>query len=262
MSVNRNRQLGLPGFELQDYVNESIEFLRQHEPLEGYYVGFSGGKDSITTLELCRMAGVKHQAFYSCTRIDPPEMYSFIKNNYPDVKWLFPKGSFWKMIVRKSPPLRHIRWCCTELKKAPARSIPLTNRIMGIRSEESTRRASFPRIDKIKKSKQIIYKPIFHWPEWAVWEFIEEYNLPYPSLYDEGFNRIGCVVCPMIFNSSKNAIKRLELYQKRWPALWKCFKLACKSWFDLKFSDGLLRHNQTCLSFDEFWQRYMRGELK
>lgn len=69
------RQINFPGFELGDYIQESIDFLRQHEPPEGYYVGFSGGKDSITTLELCRMSGVKYHAYYSCTRIDPPEMY-------------------------------------------------------------------------------------------------------------------------------------------------------------------------------------------
>ena len=29
------------------------------------------------------------------------------------------------------------------------------------------------------------YHPIFAWPEWTVWEFIEKYQLPYPSLYIE-----------------------------------------------------------------------------
>lgn len=137
MMKYKTRQASLPGFELGAYIKESIDFLRQHEPPEGYYVGFSGGKDSITTLELCRMAGVKHTAYYSCTRIDPPEMYAFIKANYPGVKWLFPKESFWKLIVKKQPPFRHIRWCCTELKKVPAKYIPLKYRVMGIRAEES-----------------------------------------------------------------------------------------------------------------------------
>ena len=64
-------QLWLPGIaDTASMVAESIGYLREHEPVEGYYVGFSGGKDSIVTLELCRMAGVKHQAFYSCTRIE------------------------------------------------------------------------------------------------------------------------------------------------------------------------------------------------
>ena len=53
------RQQSLPGYDTGDYIAESIDFLREHEPPEGYFVGFSGGKDSITALELCRMAGVK-----------------------------------------------------------------------------------------------------------------------------------------------------------------------------------------------------------
>lgn len=161
------RQLGLPGFELEDYVREAMDFLRQHEPPEGYFLGFSGGKDSIVTLELCRIAGVRYRAFYSCTRIDPPEMYRFIRSHYPEIQWLYPKDSFWKQIIKRSPPMRHIRWCCDYLKKEPSKSIPLTMRVMGIRAEESTRRASRPRIDKYN-GKQILLKPIFSWPEWAV----------------------------------------------------------------------------------------------
>lgn len=261
MSKRPIRQCGLPGFELGDYIKESIDFLHQHEPAEGYYVGFSGGKDSITTLELCRMAGVKHFPYYSCTRIDPPEMYAFIKANYPEVKWLFPKESFWKMVVEKQPPFRHIRWCCSELKKAPAKQILLNNRVMGIRAEESARRAALPRVDYIKSQKQTIYKPIFIWPEWAVWEFIDAYRLPYPSLYDEGFGRIGCIVCPFIFGTSENAKRRIAIYQQKWPGLWKCFELACRKWFEKVTMTGDLRLGQTCKTFDQFWYRYLGGVL-
>lgn len=255
------RQAGLPGFELGDYIREACDFLRAHEPTEGYYVGFSGGKDSIVTLALCRLAGVKHFAFYSCTRIDPPEMYAFIKANYPAVTWLYPKESFWKLIVKYQPPFRHIRWCCSELKKAPAKRIPLPNRIMGIRAEESVRRAARPRVDYVHKQKQTIYKPIFAWPEWAIWEFIDAYKLPYPSLYDEGFGRIGCVVCPMIFGNSENKKKRIALHQAKWPGIWKCFKSACAKWFEKTLANDGLRLGQTCKTFEQFWARYLGGEL-
>lgn len=96
--------LTLPGFGLSEMVAEAIDFLRSNEPAEGYFVGFSGGKDSIVTLELCRMAGVKHQAFYTYTTIDPPEICTFIKKHYPQVRWLRPAKSFFDGVSRNAPP--------------------------------------------------------------------------------------------------------------------------------------------------------------
>ena len=101
--MNVQRQASLPGFDLQDLVAESIDFLREHEPDDGYFVGFSGGKDSLTLLELCKMSGVKFEAYYSCTRIDPPEVVRFIRQYHPDVHWLYPKASFWSMVIKKTP---------------------------------------------------------------------------------------------------------------------------------------------------------------
>lgn len=98
-----HRQASLPGFDLKDLITESITFLRENEPQEGFFVGFSGGKDSITLLELCKMSGVKFEAYYSCTRIDPPEVVRFIRKYHPEVHWLYPKASFWNMIVKKNP---------------------------------------------------------------------------------------------------------------------------------------------------------------
>ena len=98
------RQASLPGYDLGDYIKESINFLRQHEPQEGYFVGFSGGKDSITTLQLCKLADVRHQAFYTYTTIDPPEVVRFIRAHYPQVQWLRPAKSFFDCVATNAPP--------------------------------------------------------------------------------------------------------------------------------------------------------------
>lgn len=219
----RSRQRSM--IPLDKMVEESIAFIREHEPPEGYFVGFSGGKDSIVTLELTRMAGVKHEAYYACTGIDPPEVVKFIKQHYPEVKWLYPKHSFWIGIEKEcAPPLRVSRWCCDVLKKDPAAKIGIKHRLVGIRAEESRSRAKRPMIDDYK-AKQVLLKPIFHWLEWHVWDFIDSNNLPYPSLYDEGFGRVGCMLCPFLTR------KQHEQHRARWPWIYRVFENKVKQWF-------------------------------
>jgi phosphoadenosine phosphosulfate reductase len=64
----------------------AIERLRTFEPAEGYYVAFSGGKDSITILDLVKKSGVKYDAPFNLTTVDPPELLKFIKKNHSEVE--------------------------------------------------------------------------------------------------------------------------------------------------------------------------------
>ena len=65
------RKTSLPGM-LDAVEREAVEFLREHEPPEGYQLCFSGGKDSIVMRNLADIAGVKYKALFNCTTIDPP----------------------------------------------------------------------------------------------------------------------------------------------------------------------------------------------
>ena len=75
-------------FGTENKVELSITVLRSFEPAEGYYLAFSGGKDSVVVKALCDMAGVKYDAHYSVTSVDPPELVWFIKEYYPDVSMM------------------------------------------------------------------------------------------------------------------------------------------------------------------------------
>lgn len=103
-----------------DKVADAIQLLQRLEPEDGYYVAFSGGKDSQCVYHLCKMAGVKFDAHYSVTTVDPPELVQFIKRQYPDA-WEARNRTttMWKLIPeRLMPPTRIVRYCCDELKEA------------------------------------------------------------------------------------------------------------------------------------------------
>ena len=56
-----------------DKVQVAIDRIKTFEPPEGYYVAFSGGKDSVVILDLVKRSGVKFDAHYNITGIDAPE---------------------------------------------------------------------------------------------------------------------------------------------------------------------------------------------
>lgn len=237
-------------------IEEAIEFIKSHAPKdEPYYVGISGGKDSTVVADLVRRSEVPAKLFYSATGIDPPEIVHHIKRNYPHATILKPAFSFYKGIVEKGFPTKFNRWCCDVLKEKPSKGIPYKHRIMGIRAEESNKRAIKGRISKM--GKWTIYKPIFFWLEWEIWDYIEENKLPYCKLYDEGFDRLGCVVCPFMCQDNQKNILR---HKKRWPSIYKAFERAMYELWqkDCKTGDELSRYS----TFDEMLQDWYLGRYK
>ena len=111
--------------ELQEKERKAIERLKAFEPPEGYYLAFSGGKDSVVCKALLDAAGVKYDATYRVTSVDPPELVRFIKEKHADVKREVPRDkdgkaiTMWNLIPRKlMPPTRTMRYCCEHLKES------------------------------------------------------------------------------------------------------------------------------------------------
>lgn len=124
----------------------AIQRLKAFEPPEGYWVAFSGGKDSQCVYHLCQMAGVKFDAHYSVTSVDPPEVVRFIRQEYPDVEFRFPRYSdgkritMWNLIpLKMSPPTRTQRYCCEKMKESGGSGRVV---VTGVRWAESARRAA------------------------------------------------------------------------------------------------------------------------
>lgn len=140
--------------QVRTKVENAIKRLQSFEPPEGYYVAFSGGKDSQCIYHLCQMAGVKFDAHYSVTSVDPPELVQFIKRQYPDVIFDLPRYAngeritMWNLIPREGfPPLRTQRYCCKELKEANGEGRII---VTGVRWAESARRKAAHDVASIK----------------------------------------------------------------------------------------------------------------
>jgi len=85
---------------------QAIDFLRSMERDEPMSLGFSGGKDSVVILDLAERAGIKYNAIYANTTVDPPGTICFIKKNYPQVRIIHPEKSFFQLVEEKGFPSR------------------------------------------------------------------------------------------------------------------------------------------------------------
>ena len=234
----------------RDKVQTAIDRLRAFEPQEGYYVADSGGKDSSCVVKLCEMAGVKFDAPYNATTIDPPQLVRFIRQNHPKTEIEKPEYTMRELIVKKQmPPTRLMRYCCQYLKELHGQGRVV---VTGVRWAESGNRKNNQGLvtfttaskelnnaadlsgaepnrtsrgglilntdnDENRRMVEMCYRthktlvnPIIDWTDADVWEFIRHYNVPYCELYDCGFKRLGCVACPL--GGSVSMQRELELF--------------------------------------------------
>lgn len=225
---------------LNNRIEYSISLIRRAErlalalnPTEGFFVGFSGGKDSQVLLQLVKMAGVRHRAYYSVTTNDPPENVYFIRQFYSDVEFLHPRENFFKLVRKKGLPMMRRRYCCEVLKEgAGAGYVVLT----GVRAEESKKRSGYNEVQVYSRRKEhkensrtrtveeieenehrcikgkdkLMIFPLLKWTESDVWRFLREQNLPINPCYNQT-GRVGCMFCP--FSSRE----QLEYYEAKYP---------------------------------------------
>lgn len=257
--------------DLKRKIDHSIKRLKLYEPPEGYYLAFSGGKDSVVVKALCDLAGVKYDGHYNVTTADPPELVRFVRDRHPDVsmdKSFYPADyknqalsgkqiTMWNLIPEKlMPPTRLVRYCCDKLKERGGDGrVVLT----GVRWEESlnreqnqgpvviqdmaaeeqienqtslfedalevesgkTQRNTILMVDNDENRRLVEFcyqhhkTTVNHIVEWTsadVWQFIRDEKIPYCELYDCGYQRLGCIGCPM--SRPKKRLAEFEAFPK------------------------------------------------
>jgi len=226
------------------HVDKAIERLRTFEPPEGYYLAFSGGKDSVTILRLAEMAGVKFDAHYHVTTVDPPELVKFIKEQHPDVHRDRPEMSMFRLILHKNwPPMRRQVYCCERLKEHGGDGRVV---VQGVRWAESAKRKNVRKMVELCALRSMrTVNPIIDWSDSEVWEFIRHEKVPYCSLYDEGWKRLGCILCP------KGGYPKEEA--KRWPKIAKAYINTFDRLLELRAKIGKTQRFESGQELFDWW---------
>ena len=165
--------------------------------------------------------------------------------------------TMWNLIPRKlMPPTRIVRYCCQELKE---NGTPYRIASIGVRAEESSKRrgrdifgvrggsyreATFFSLDHteevhreakelndpvwdctlikvMKTNGDTVLSPIYYWTIDDVWEYIRQNKIKTNPLYECGYERVGCIGCPLA--TYKGRIKEFSDYPKYKQAYIKAF---------------------------------------
>ena len=225
--------------ELEKKVEEARRFMRRvanRYPSLPVAVAFSGGKDSLAVLGLAlEEFGEKFTVFFNNTGIEFPETVEYVEKLRGELE---PRGirfivadagdAFWRALYVFSPPGRDYRWCCKVTKLGPITLAIKENypegvlMFVGQRKYESIKRFKQPRVWRNEwVPNEIGASPIFHWRAIEVWLYIFSRKLPYNPLYERGFDRIGCFLCPSASLAEFERLKREkpELWEKWFKAL-------------------------------------------
>lgn len=207
--------------------------------------------------------------------------------------------NMFSLIVQKGmPPTRLVRYCCGVFKEGTEK-----NRVvaLGVRAAESRKRQnrntfstagrklkdsryfSLEHTEEVfknakeqdevwdctlvttaRKHKTILVNPIYEWTDAEIWGYIHENNIAYNELYDMGYSRVGCILCPLANKREKQRdILTFPAYKERYikafermlevrksrgkddgdGGVWKDAESVFKWWIEDKTIEGQMEFN-------------------
>ena len=190
-------------------IDQVEKHLKLYKAMPGKIVfGFSGGDDSTMLVDLAvQMFGSDICVIFENTHIQFKESYEFIDKmvdywGLTDYHVTKPIEPFIKVCTRVGLHgiCRNKMICCTQLKNKPlskwmhehGKTIATT----GVRKAEAKRNCDYP-IKNYSKYHDITYfNPMLFLTDGDVKAYFEETGCPKNPLYDLGYVRTGCAVCP------------------------------------------------------------------
>ena len=247
--VEKNRTI------LESLTQETIKriyntFIEYQKKVDIFYVAFSGGKDSVVTLDLVQRA-LPHNSFkvlFGDTKMEFPDTYDTVeeikkKCEADGIDFLTSASHFdpmdsWKLF---GPPSTVTRWCCSVHKTSP--QIVLLRELLdkvnftgmafiGVRASESLSRSEYDYVSLGEKHKgQYSFNPILEWNTAELFLYIYANDLILNAAYKKGNRRAGCLICPRAAERNEymssvcypQEVKKYEdviesLYEKNFPS--------------------------------------------
>ncbi len=253
-----SKQMTISGQSLlEKNIEKSKKLIKKYNKNNKLLVGFSGGKDSMVLLDLVINTIPKKDVYvvFENTKIEFKETLEFVDyaiNEYFDIldDHYFetkPTRNFWEILNMRKNKLKWValwRDCCYTLKKIPLNRVLHDNNfdyaLSGVRNAESKQRSGFGFKAHMYSEGKIDYElinPLIRWTDENIWNYIDCKGLPLCKIYDMGYERLGCAVCPcpnkawdyysklrethpkwynVIFNKADDANEGEKFYRHTW----------------------------------------------
>ncbi|ALU12505.1 hypothetical protein EYM_04610 [Ignicoccus islandicus DSM 13165] len=232
---------------IRELVKESVQVIHRGllraDDFEKVVVSLSGGKDSALVVSLLDEAlqrdppvGVSSKEvvlLFNDTGLEMPETVKTVEEESEffgyQLEVVSAGDAFWRAVRMFSPPARDFRWCCKVTKFGPiARYMMKTGsaiNLVGNRWWESLERARAEPIMKMKYLPTVLsVNPILRWPQLLEFVYLIRNGVPLNPLYFEGFDRIGCFMCPGATQWEFKLLKELH------PELWEKWENVLEYW--------------------------------
>jgi 3'-phosphoadenosine 5'-phosphosulfate sulfotransferase (PAPS reductase)/FAD synthetase len=176
----------------------------------------SGGKDSTALILGLREAEVPARYVFADTGWEAPETYAYLDRLREQLRVEIAvvrssRGGMADIARAKAGfPMRLGRWCTQFLKWDPLRchcrelEADLgvdTVSTVGVRGEESDKRAALPAWEESEEWGGFVWRPLLRWTVADVLHIHARHGLPVNPLYQRGHDRVGCYPC--IFSSKE-----------------------------------------------------------
>ncbi len=193
--------------------------------IDAVVIPWSGGKDSTITLMLARKIFKDIVAVYVDTGVDFPQTREYIEDfsERYSIELIRVRAPVRENISRYGLPLHNNRWC-TGLKLEALYEVfrKLGERLLvvtGDRDAESEARSKRPpiRLERVAAGRveAVVVTPLKQWSTMLIQLYAKYRNIELNPLYEQGFYRLGCYICPALRSWEKTLIRKEPLIAAR-----------------------------------------------